>query len=121
MFGQREKPPALDRRRSLAGVPVLNEGVAVSDAAPGRVNVTVRVARGRGWLARFQPAVMERTVKLDELGTFVFRQIDGQQPVEAIVEQFLAQYRTNRREGELSTVAFLKSLAERGVISIAIR
>ena len=72
-------------------------------------------------MARFMPPILERTVKLDELGAFVFRLIDGQRTVLQIVEAFQQRYKANRREAELSTVEFLRSLAQRRVISIAIK
>ena len=116
----RTSQPHLDRRQSLSGVPVLNEGVRVDDANPDRLVLTVRRVRGTGILARFQPPVMERRVKLDELGSFVFRQIDGARSTRQIVERFARHHRVNRREAELSCVAFLKSLAGRNVVYIAI-
>jgi hypothetical protein len=110
----------IDRTRSLAGVPILNEGVSTLEA-DGRLQVVLRLRRGAGLWARFLPEVMERTVKLDELGSFVFRLIDGQRNVAQIIESFRVRYAANRREAELSTVAFLRSLAQRQIISIVIR
>lgn len=99
---------------------MLNQGVSVDDKA-GNVVIHVKIKRGTGFLARFQPPVMERTVKLEELGSFVFRQIDGRTSTLQIVERFIDRYRTNRREAELSTVDFLKSLMRRGVISVVMK
>jgi hypothetical protein len=114
--------PVVDRRQSLAGVPVLNEGVEFKDEPEtGRVVISVRLRRGKGFLARFQPPVMERTIRLDELGSFVFHRIDSQRSTLGIIEEFAARYRLNRREATLSTVEFLKSLVRRGVISIVIK
>ena len=110
----------MDRRKSLEGIPVLHEGVTIAYRENGNAVVTVRLKRGRSLLARFQPPVMERVVRLDELGTFVLQQVDGRTPTREIVERFVKRYHTNRREAELSAVAFLKSLAQRGVVSIAI-
>lgn len=121
MGERKRKTPPLDRRRSLAAIPVLNEGVRSAANEAGHVVVRVTLKRGRGFLARFQPALMERTVKLDELGSFVFKQIDGQRTTQDIIEAFMARYRPNRREAELSTVDFLKSLAKRGVISVVVK
>ena len=120
-FSARRKEPLIDRRRSLTGIPVVNNGVATTEVAPGRIDIVARRPRGKGFLARFQPAVLERTVKLDEMGTFVYRQIDGRRDVLAIIDIFMGRHRTNRREAELSVAAFLKSLAERRVISIVIK
>ncbi|MDD5678861.1 MAG: PqqD family protein [Kiritimatiellae bacterium] len=120
IFSRRKTPP-LDRRRSLDGVPVLNEGVSSSRGDADRVIITIRRPRRAGLMGRFQPAVIERTVKLDELGSFVFRQIDNSKNARAIIDAFVGRYQLNRREATLSTVAFLKSLVKRGVISIAVK
>lgn len=111
----------IDRRESLEGIPVIHDGVTVSEAVPGRVILDVKFPRGNGFLARFQPPILERRIKLDELGSYVFRLIDNQKSTREIIEMFMARYRTNRREATLSVVEFLKSLATRGVISIMIR
>ena len=118
---RKQQPPPIDRRLSLAAVPVVNPGVRADHSRPGETLLKIQLQRGRGWMARFQPAVMERTVQLDELGSFVFGLIDGQTATQAIIEAFIARYRVNRREAELSCVDFLKSLASRYVISIVIR
>ena len=123
MFGfsnRKSTPPKIDRRQSLAGIPMLNSGVRIDPGAE-RDSLVVTLRRGSGFLARFQPAVMERVIKLDELGTFVLRQIDGRRTVLSIVDAFTDRFRTNRRESELSTVTFLRSLAERRAISIIIK
>lgn len=117
----RAAPPPIDRRRSLDGIPVLNDGVSTRQRGDGNMDIVIRSARGRGFLARFMPPVLEKRFKLDELGSFVLAEIDGRHSVIEIVNAFVARYRTNRREAELSTVAFLRSLAERKLISIVIR
>ena len=119
--GTQPKQSGIGRKRSLEGVPVVNPGVVVDCTNPERLVVTVKLQRGKGLLARFQPPVMERRVKLDAIGSFVFAQIDGVRSVRRILDVFEARYRVNRREAELSCVAFLKSLAGRQVISIIIK
>ena len=121
--GRRQRPPPIDRRRSLAGVPVLNPNAEIRETTGGdTVVLTVTHRRpDRGWFARFLPAVFERKHRLDELGTFVVRQIDGERTTLAIIEAFVERFHVTRREAELSTVQFLKSLAERQTISIAIK
>ena len=100
---------------------MLNQGVTFSENDEGNIEILVRLRRGNGFLSRFQPAVMERKVKLDELGSFVFNQVDGNNTTLKIIECFIARYHTNRREAELSTVEFLKSLVKKGIISILIK
>ncbi len=62
-----------------------------------------------------------KQIKLDELGAFVFGLIDGTRNVRQIIADFVARYGTTKREAELSTVDFLRSLAKRHAISIAVK
>ena len=118
---KKQKEPQIDRRRSLAGVPIVNENVKIDAADEDKVVVSVTFERGNGFLDRFKPAVMTSCVELDELGSFGLGQIDGKKSVADIIDAFVERYRANRREMELSVVAFMKSLMERRVISILIK
>ena len=113
--------PRLDRRESLAGVPVLNDGVTVDRDDDGNWLLVVRQPRRRGLFSRFLPPVMERRTQLDSLGTSVVRQIDGKRDTGAIIKAFVAEHRLNGREAELSVVAFLKSLVQRNLVSIIVK
>jgi hypothetical protein len=120
-FSERKRAPVVDRRRSLDAVPVRNAGVEAAASDGADAVVTVPIARGSGFLARFQPPVMRRTVQLDEIGSFVFGLVDGRRTTREIVDAFVHRYRVNRREAELSCVEFLKSLVRRQAISIVVR
>jgi hypothetical protein len=124
MFGRAKQKDenvfSLDRRQSLAGIPALNEGVKCTEGEKGETLLIVPMKRRPDFLGRFQPARWERKVQLDSVGSFVVAQIDGKRNVLEITEIFIERYKVNRREGELSTVAFLKSLLERNIISIGI-
>jgi len=117
----KRKRKALDRRRSLEGIPVINKNVSIKNSEKGNLVISARVPRKSRFFSRFLPPVMTRNVKLDELGSFVVTQIDGEKKVLDIIEAFIARYHTNRRETELSVVAFLKSLIQRQVISIVVK
>lgn len=105
----------------MEGIPVLNENVSHADDKTGRLVIHIKLKRGNGFLARFQPPVLERSIRLDEIGGFVFKLIDNKRSVLEIIELFLAKYRVNRREATLSVVEFLKSLIKRRIVSIVIR
>ena len=111
----------LNRRQSLDGVPVLNENISYADDESGRLVINIKLRRGNSFLARFQPPVLERNVRLDEIGSFVFGLIDNRRSALEIIELFLDKYRVNRREATLSVVEFLKSLVKRRIVSIVIR
>ena len=118
---RKDSKPVIDRAQSLAAIPTLNQGLKVDKDNAGNAVIRVRLTRGKGFMARFQPPVIFRMVELDELGSFVFRQVDGNASVLEIIERFIARFKTNRREAELSTVDFLKSLMKRGVISMVVK
>lgn len=123
LFNFMDKQPhaQIDRRQSLDGIPVLNEQISCENDNTGRLVINIKLKRGNSFLARFQPPVLERNLKLDEIGGFVFKLIDNQRTTLEIINMFLAKYCVNRREATLSVVDFLKSLVKRGVVSIAIR
>ncbi len=122
--GARErKRPAPDRRQSLAGVPVLAADVSLAPGGgeEGGLTLVSRRPRGRGWLWRFAPPVIERRIELDARGAVVVGQIDGRRDVAAIAAAFAARFAVCRREAELATAAFLRSLAGRRMVAIVMR
>jgi hypothetical protein len=115
------KPKEIDRRQSLAGIPVRNPDVTVfDDEDDGRAFVKVKVPRGPHFLDRFRPPVIDKRYELDALGCFVLKCVDGQRSARDIVNAFATEYGVNRREAELSVVSFLKMLMQRQIISIVI-
>lgn len=120
-FFSKEKATPIDRQRSLDSVPVVNEGVTCTENERGHINLDLKLRPRPGWFTRFQGKYLQRNIQLDELGTFIFRQIDNKRSVLQIVNNFIDRYRLNRREAMLSTVEFLKSLMKKGAISIAIK
>ena len=87
--------------------------------ANGTLAINMKIANsGTGFLDRFRPPVMEKRHTLDELGSFVVGRIDGRRNVKCIIDDFVERYRVNRREAELSVVAFLKMLMHRHIVSI---
>ncbi len=119
----RRPKPNIDRRQSLAAIPVRNPTIVnetVTKDGDGIVVLT-RLERGNRWWSRFAPPVIEQRIELDEMGAFVFRRINGERKVQQIIEEFIRNFRVNRREAELSTVAFLKSLAQKRLISIVVK
>ena len=120
LFGRQEQP-AVDRREALSSIPALVPGVTLEEGEDGRVTAVVTSRRPAGFWARFMSRTMTRRVRLDEIGTYVIRQIDGTRTVKELVAEFASRYRVNRREAELCMADFLKSLAQRNIIAIGIR
>ena len=87
----KDRDETIDRRRSLDGIPVFNQNVSFETNETGRVVINAKIMRGKGLLARFKPPVMERNVKLDEIGSYVFKLIDNQRSTLEIINLFLGQ------------------------------
>jgi len=117
---ERREKAGLDRRQSLAGIPVFHQNVTLVETENDTVTLKLRVERGDSFLDRFRPPVTERTYELDEFGTFVVRHIDGRSTVMEIVRAFEQNFGMNHREAELGVVAFLKMLMKRSVLSVVI-
>lgn len=123
LIKRRPPKPNIDRRQSLDAVPVRNPSIedeTIQGAGDGMVIVS-RIRRGRRWWSRFAPEVIEQRIELDEMGAFVFRRIDGEHTVKKIIEEFVRHFRVNRREAELSSVAFIRKLAQKRLISIVVK
>ncbi len=112
--------PTLDRARSLEARPMINGGVHIERQADGTLHLVIRSPRKPGLFARFMPPILEKRVQLDELGSFVFEQINGERSVREILDAFVARYRNNRREAEYMVAAFLRQLTERKLITLII-
>lgn len=112
--------PQIDRKQSLQGVPMVNPGVTWKEKAGGCVVVSVRVKRGAGLLAMFQPKEWDKRFELDALGAFVLTQIDGKKTAAQLTDDFVTRFKVHRREAEMCIVSFLKTLLQRCIISIAI-
>ncbi len=120
-FWQREKV-SIDRRQSLAGVPVLNRGVELDRPGDGRMFLhAVQTRTDSGWMDRFRPRVDCRRYELDEFGSFVVGLMDGQSTVLDIIDRFQGQFGMTRRESELGVVAFVKMLMQRSLLSVGMR
>jgi len=121
---RKSDPKRLTRRQALDAVPVPNPGIGVEEDDEGRLRLMVPQNVGR--IARFVarmlrlPADLTRPVLLDEMGTFVWKACDGRRAVRDIIALFVERYRLSRREAELSVTTFLKQLARRRYIALAV-
>ena len=57
-----------------------------------------------------------RKVELDEFGANVWQRCDGTHTVEHLIKYTCETYKLNRRQGEVSVVAFMNMLAQRQLI-----
>jgi len=118
---RRHKP--LTREQSLASVPLRNEAVEVGRTDAGDVQLSVP-RRDTWWvkaLARLLYVPKRRRIALDEVGSFVWELCDGRHNVRQIIQALCQRYKLHRKEAEVSVVAYLRQLAKKGLIGIAVQ
>src|SRR5205823_10868603 len=90
------------------------------DAGMVALRIPQRQDRWVRFLNRIAAAPEHKQVVLDEIGSDVWRMCDGATPVEAIVRALMKKYKLSRREVELSLSLYLKQLAKRGYLGLAL-
>jgi len=119
-FFRRRK--ALSREQSLASIPVRNQAIEAEETEGGEIRLVIPL-RQTWWarlLARAFYVPRTRRVALDEVGSFVWRLCDGKHNVRQIIQALCQRYRLHRKEAEVSVVAYLRQLARKGIIGIAV-
>ena len=121
----RRKKPRLSREEALAAIPVRNPSVSSSRDDDGHVNLLLeRQNNSRTRLLSVLFYVPKRkTIELDERGSFVWNLVDGETTVQSIIDRYRQRYTPDRRnwkEAELQVVEFLRMLAKKRLIAMAI-
>ena len=73
------------------------------------------------WIQRFKgpsPQTGSRKLQLDNLGTEVWKMIDGKRTVRDIVDAFAETHQLESREAEMAVTQFLRTLGKRGLIGM---
>lgn len=120
LLRKREKD-TVDRRQSLAGIPIIHENVKIEETPSGVIVLRMTIGRGDSFFEIFRPAVTHKKYELDEFGSFVVREIQERKTVLDIIRSFERRFRMSHREAELGVVAFIKILMKRSVLSVAIK
>lgn len=119
-FWRRPKP--LSREQSLASVPLRNQAVEAEQTDDGTIRLVIplRPAWWARWISRVAYVPKTRRIVLDEIGSYVWELCDGKRSVREIIGALSARYKLHRKEAEVSVVAYLRQLARRGLIGIAV-
>ena len=117
----RRKNP-LTREESLKCVPVRNATLKTVHTANHEALITV--PRRNAWWANLLAKTFgipeERQIQLDELGTFAWDHCDGKTSVASLVGQLRSRYKLSHREAEISMTAYLRQLAKKRLIGLAV-
>ena len=118
----RRRPKAISREQSLASVPLRNEAIGVEHSDDGFVRLVIPL-RASWWARVISKAFYvpkTRKITLDEIGSYVWGLCDGKRSVRSIIKGLCKRYNLHRKEAEVSVVAYLRQLAKKGIIGIAV-
>ncbi len=119
---RRPKPQRISLEALLEAIPVCNRAARVEKN--GQEVVVYLPIRPRWWMkppfSWALPYRDERGVALDKLGAEVYAAVNGRRTVEQIVESFAKTHRLRFHEARLAVMQFLRMLAERNIIVLAV-
>ncbi len=118
----RQLSPQITRQQALAIKPMHNPNLEWEYNEEGYVTAMLTRRGGpTGKLINFFLAVpKQRPVVLDEVGSFVWEMCDGEHSVGQISETLSDKYNLTRREVDVSLNEYLRMLAKRGMILVAV-
>jgi len=124
LFKKKSKGLAMTRAEALKFTPVKNTLIRETRLETGEVILTYPVVI-RPWIDRVvtrfggkENKAIEKKLQLDELGTAVWEQIDGERSVRQVIQWFAKKYQLHTKEAEVSVSRFIKELGKRGLIGL---
>lgn len=122
LLGKAPAKPTVTRQQALQVYPVRNPGLEWTLDDEG--NVRAKLVRKQDLKTRLVAGLMNvpesRELRLDEVGSFVWQLCDGEHALSDIVEAMMEHYKLGRREVEVSLNEFLRMLAKRGMVVVAV-
>jgi len=121
-FWRKQKRPPPSQTLMLAAKPLRHPQVTERRLEDGSVELAIPLARSRlaRWLTGGGDKPVIRKCQLDKLGVEVWRMMDGRTTVRQMIERFAADHQLNLREAEVAMLAYLRTLATRGIIRLAV-
>ncbi len=114
----------LTKSQALTLVPVKSIEISEITLKSGhtviRYPVTMRPWMAK-WIQKFKGSALQvgsRKLQLDNLGTDVWKMIDGKRTVRNIADAFAESHQLGYREAEMAVTQFLRDLGKRGLIGM---
>jgi len=119
---RRKSAPRITREQVMNTRPIRNPAIEVTHAENGEVSL--KLPRRRVWwinlLARLGGVPEYRILTLDRVGSSVWELCDGEHTVRDLISLLASEHKLSRKEAELSMVSYLRQLAQRGVVALAV-
>ena len=119
-----KKKLQISRTQALGSVPIKNSEVE-EILLESEVIMLIYPVKVKPWAAALlrrlgkpPQQIGQKKLQLDELGTSVWKLLDGERTVKQIIQIFTQQQQVHRKEAEVSVTQFLRELGQRGLIGI---
>lgn len=123
-FSSRKKHAPITREQALACIPVHNNVVSWTTLESGSVQIEYTMVLKpllRSIFSRFSADTAKtptRKIELDELGSNVWKKIDGRKSTAEIIREFADDQNVSVHEAEKSITLFFRELGKRGLIGL---
>lgn len=119
-----KKPPDIGLRRDdiLDAIPLRNATIKWEQDDAGEVSIVIP-QKDKLWVKIVTKVFMvpeKRVVVLDEIGSYVWLQCDGENTIRDIMNSLTGKYRLTRKEAEVSLITYMRNLGKRGMLGFAV-
>jgi hypothetical protein len=124
VFKRKSHGLGMTRAAALKFTPVKSTRVQESRLETGEIILTYPLDI-RPWIDRIakrfgkkESTPIKKKLQLDELGTAVWEQFNGERSVKQVIQWFAKKYQLHTKEAEVSVTRFLRELGKRGLIAL---
>ena len=124
VFKRKSPGLGMTRAAALKFTPVKSTRVQESRLETGEIILTYPLDI-RPWIDRIakrfgkkESTPIKKKLQLDELGTVVWEQFNGERSVKQVIQLFAKKYQLHTKEAEVSVTRFLRELGKRGLIAL---
>jgi len=124
VFKKKPKRPPISRAEALDRIPAKNRQISEDQLETGEIVISYPVTTRpvfAGLVRRFGGPEVQTQMKklqLDELGTSVWKLMDGKRSVRQLIKMFAGTHLLEPREAEVSVTKFIRELGRRGLIGM---
>lgn len=106
----------------LASRPLRNLNITEKEISGGGLELTVSPVRNRlsRWLSGRRKDRIVRRYQLDSIGTETWRMIDGRTTILTMIEHLASAHGMEPRQAEAAVLTYLRTLAQRGIMMLAL-
>lgn len=118
---KKKEPPKVSPERLYRSIPVLNPNVKYEEDSEGLVTILIPMATTpvtMGDSKKAEGAARARRIKLDIIGSKVWKQIDGKTPFNELVQWMRKEFVLTEREAVVSLSMFMKNLVDKKLVAL---